>query len=480
MARNKLSKKLLLAAAVAAMACCQSAFAETVEMDLEDAMLRAFNTNPAVEIAGYEMKSAKASYDAARASRYLSVSFNHKTGRGGAYDEQLGHKTKTGFVDAKDKDGNAFVGITSFATGEGYYSKGISNSHTNSFSATLPIYNGGATKGKILQSKASYKSAVAGQQGAWNEMRSTVTNGYFQVLQAENMAKLSQEAVDRLNEHLKNVQAQYDVGVVAKVDVLRSQVELSNAEQDLIKAQNGLDIAVASMDRIVGLPMDTELKLVNLLKYAPYENDINYCLNYAADHRPELEQAKQRVKAAEGALLVARSGYQPSINASGSHTLNKNKNWPGDGKTEWAVGIGVSMNIFDSGVTYSRIHGAKEDLSKAQAQYRDTVDGVNLDVRSKYLSLREAEKRIHTTDVAVERAEEDYRIAQLRYQAGVGTNTDVIDASVALTQAKVNYLQALYDYNTSKTDLKTAIGEPMTFPVKIAVEPVKTAEEQAK
>lgn len=460
MARNKLSKKLLLAAAVAAMACCQSAFAETVEMDLEDAMLRAFNTNPAVEIAGYEMKSAKASYDAARQSHYLSVKASHSSGRGG-------YNHTNDIEVAKD-----------------FYiqSKGIGNSHSNTLSASLPIYSGGQLRGATKQAKAGYLSAVANQQAAWNEMRSTVTNGYFQVLQAENMAKLSQEAVDRLNEHLKNVQAQYDVGVVAKVDVLRSQVELSNAEQDLIKAQNGYDISVASMDRIVGLPMDTDLKLVNLLTYTPYDKELDYCLQYAADHRPELTKAKEGIRAAEGALLVARSGYQPQIGASFTQSLGKGKgdNWPGDGKNNWAAGLSVSMNVFDSGVTYSRIHGAKENYSKALSQYRDTVDGVNLDVRSKYLSLREAEKRIHTTDVAVERAEEDYRIAQLRYQAGVGTNTDVIDASVALTQAKVNYLQALYDYNTSKTDLKTAIGEPMTFPVKIAVEPVKTAEEQAK
>lgn len=447
MSRNKWSRKMaMLAATAAAMVCCQSAFAEVVEMDLDDAMQRAFNTNPAVEIADYSTKAAKAGYDAARSSRYVKISANHQTGRQGLYNDDYG------------------------------LGKQVHNTHSNSFQASLPIYNGGQIKGSVMQNKANYLSSVAGQQAAWNEMRSTVTNGYFQVLQAENMTKLSQEAVDRLNEHLKNVQAQYDVGVVAKVDVLRSQVELSNAEQDLIKAQNGLDVATASLNRVVGLPMDTQLKLVNLLTYAPYENEMGYCLDYAAEHRPELEQAKQRVKAAEGALVSARSGYQPQVNATGTHNLGHNSNWPGDGKNNWSVGIGVSMNVFDSGVTYSRIHGAKEDLAKAQAQYRDAVDEVNLDVRSKYLSLREAEKRIHTTDVAVERAEEDYRIAQLRYQAGVGTNTDVMDASVALTQAKTNYLQAMYDYNTSKTNLKTAIGEPMTFPTKITVEAQKTAE----
>lgn len=447
MSKNKFAKKLaLMVATAAAMVCCQSAFAEVVEMNLEDAMLRAFTTNPSVEIADYTMKSAKASYDSARSSRYLSVDFSHQSKRGGSYDDQFMSGMNVG--------------------------KGIGNTHSNAFSASLPIFNE-SIRGGVMSSKARYKSAVAAKQASWNDMRSTVTNGYFQVLQAENNTKLRQEAVDRLTEHLKNVQAQYDVGVVAKVDVLRSQVELSNAEQDLIKAKNAYDIAVASLDRVVGLPMDTELKLVNLLTYVPYDKDMQYCLDYAAANHPELEQYRQNVKAAEGAVVSAHSGYTPKISASGSHNLGRNKNWPGDGKSNWQVGVGLSMNVFDSGVTYSKIHGAKEDLAKAKAQYRDTIDRVNLDVRSKYLNLREAEKRIHTADVAVERAEEDYRIAQLRYQAGVGTNTDVMDASVALTQAKTNYLQALYDYNTSRTDLKTAIGEPMTFPTKIKVEPAK-------
>ena len=86
--------------------------------------------------------------------------------------------------------------------------------------------------------------------------------------------------------------------MVAKVDVLRSQVELANAKQSLIKAENAYQIAEANLNKIVGLPMDTQLKLDNILVYAPYENDMQYCLDYAAKHRPELEQAKQNVEAA--------------------------------------------------------------------------------------------------------------------------------------------------------------------------------------
>lgn len=122
------------------------------------------------------------------------------------------------------------------------------------------------------------------------------------------------------------------------------------------------------------------------------------------------------------------------------------------------------MNIFDSGVTLSKVHSAEEKLVQAEETYRDTVNSVELEVRSNYLNLREAEKRISTTQVAVAKAEEDFHIAQVRYMAGVGTNLDVIDAQVALTEAKTNFVNALYDYNTSKIALETSMGVPVAVP----------------
>ena len=458
MTRHKFSKRLLLLSAALTLFMSQSAFAgETVELNLEDAMQRACNTNPAITIAGYERDSARASYNAARNSRWISISGTHSTQRSG-YDDY--HQVK-----------NNITGILSL-------SKEIGNAHANSLSASMPIFTGGKLNGTIKQAKAGYLISEQGLQKAYNDMRSTVTNGYFDMLQADNMQKLGRESVDRLADHLKNVEAQYEVGFVAKVDVLRSQVELANAKQSLIKAENAYQIAEANLNKIVGLPMDTQLKLDNILVYTPYDNDMQYCLDYAAKHRPELEQAKQQVEAAKGALRVAISGHMPQVAATASQSW-KDSNWPGDENGNWGVGVTVSMNIFDSGVTVSKIHGAEADLAKAHETYRDTVDAVNLDVRSNYLNLREAEKRIDTTKLAVSQAEEDYRIAQLRYMNGVGTNTDVLDAQVALTDAKTNYLQAMYDYNTCKTNLETAIGVPMQFPTKVVVEPKVAEAEKA-
>ena len=470
MYRNKLTRRFLALSAALSLALCQSAFAgETVELNLDDAMQRAFQTNPTVSIAQYELDSARASYNAARQSRGVSISANHTTQRGGADDDQYVSRLK-----GIDGAGNLLYDRVNAG-------KGIGNKHSNGLTASLPIFTGGKLSGTIKQAKANYQYNEVGVQRTYNEMRSTVTNGYFNMLQADNMQKLSAESVTRLEDHLKNVQAQYDVGVVAKVDVLRSQVELANAKQTLIQAENSYQVAEANMNKIVGLPMDTNLKLDNLLVYNAYDKNMDDCLAYAAEHRPELMQAKYNVDAAKGALMVARSGHMPQVAAQASQNWKSNS-WPGDDNDNWAVGVSVEMNVFDTGVTLSKIHGAEADLKKAEETYRDTVDSVNLDVRSNYLGLREAEKRISTTKLAVEQADEDYRIAQLRYMSGVGTNTDVLDAQVALTQAKTNYTQALYDYNTSKTALETSIGVPMTNPVKVTVTKAekKAAKTEAK
>ena len=445
----KKSQKVLVLTAALSLLCTQSVFAETLELDLDDAVQRALTTNPAVKIAISQKKGSKAELNAARSGRGISISVNHQSGRGGYADDQYSRA------------------LTSISGGLPVYSeenvgKGIGNSHSNSITASIPIYTGGQLSGTIDQAKANYKSYALGETKAYIEMKKTATDGYFSLLQAGNMENLYQDSVNQLEEHLKNVQAQYDVGVVAKVDVLRSEVSLANAQQQLIQAANNYDVAEASLNKIIGTSLDTTLKLKDSLQYTPYENDMQYCLDYASMNRVDLEQGRLAVDAAKGAVKVAKSGFLPKVNASAGEAWGGNgSNWPGDDKENWTVGISASMNIFDSGVTLSKVHAAEEKLLQAEETYRDTVNSVELEVRSNYLGLREAEKRISTTQVAVAKAEEDFHIAQVRYMAGVGTNLDVIDAQVALTEARTNFVNALYDYNTSKIALETAMGGPV-------------------
>lgn len=461
----KKAKNVLALTAALSVLCSQSVFAATLELDLEETIQRALLTNPSVKIAESQRKEAKADYSAAKSARGISISLSHSTGRNGYADNRLNP--------IYDNAGN-LIGTS--------YNKSIGNSHSNSIIASLPLFTGGELQGQIGQAKANYRSMLSAEEQAYNEMKETATTGYFNMLNAGNMKALRQESVDRLQAHLDNVIAQYNVGIVARADVLRSEVELANAKQDYITASNEYDVAEATLNNIIGTPLNTTLKLKDSLQYVPYDNDMAYCLAYSEQHRPELKQAEYGVDAAEAALVVARSGHMPKINAvAGNYWGGTDEsNWPGDDNDHWSVGVTASMNIFDSGVTWSKIHAAQEALVQAKENQRQIKDNVELEVRTDYLNLREAEKRITTAQVAVASAEEDYHIAVVRYQAGVGTNIDVMDAQEALTQAKTNYYQALYNYNTSKAALNTSMGvgvpvpEPRTFP-----EPVEDTAAQA-
>lgn len=457
----KKAKNVLALTAALSVLCSQSVFAATLELDLEETIQRALLTNPSVKIAESQRKEAKADYSASKSARGISISLNHSTGRGG-YADNTRYFTYDNLGDRIPQ-----------------YDKSIGNSHSNSITASLPIFTGGELQGQIGQAKANYRSMLSAEEQAYNEMKETATTGYFNMLNATNMKALRQESVDRLQAHLDNVIAQYNVGIVARADVLRSEVVLANAKQDYITASNEYDVAEATLNNIIGTPLNTTLKLKDSLQYVPYDNDMAYCLAYSEQHRPELKQAEYGVDAAEAALVVARSGHMPKVYASASNSW-ASESWPGDDNEEWQVGVTASMNIFDSGVTWSKIHAAQEALVQAKESQRQIKDNVELEVRTDYLSMREAEKRITTAQVAVASAEEDYHIAVVRYQAGVGTNIDVMDAQEALTQAKTNYYQALYNYNTSKAALNTSMGvgvpvpEPRTFP-----EPVEDTAAQA-
>jgi outer membrane protein len=409
-----------------------SAFAaETMPIDLQTALSRAYATHADIRKAEYELDSARATYNAARENFGPKVALTHSTSRGGYWDEQI--------------------------TSTGLRTKGIGNTYNNTVGLTVPIYTGGELEGARDEAKANYRSSVLGEELAYITLKKNVTDAYYTLLSAIDSVWVCQQSVKDLQDHLKNVQAQYDVGVVAKVDLLRSQVELTNAKQTLIQAQNTYDNAEAALNNYMGLPHDTKLKPTEVLEYRPYDGSMEGCIDYGLKNRLDLQQSKLQVDYAKAALNAAKSGWRPYISVTAANNWS-NGHWPGDDNENWAVGFNLSMTIFDSGVTGSKVDAAKADLMEAEESYRQDADTVRLDVRNCYNNLREAEKRINTTKLAVAEAEEDYRIAQVRYANGVGTNTDVMDAEVALTTARNNYNTAMYDYNTSYNALMTSMG----------------------
>lgn len=408
-----------------------------VNLDLGKAVRMALDNNPSVKISSAELDAAEAQKDQAVGARWGTIDFSHYSGR----SENYNSRQRVGIGDLTRRTPST-------------------QSHSNTVSISVPIYTGGRLEGAIKQARENLKYYQYGMDSSYQTTRYNAEKGYYDVLQAANTVNLDKETVDRLAEHLKNTQAQFAVGVVAKADVLRSEVELVDAQQALTQAQNTYNVNVATLNNIIGLPTATQLNLSQGLEYKPNTYQLDNCVTYAMANRPEIHQAEASVNMAKAAQQQANAGSLPQISLGASNEWS-DTNFVGKKRDNWAIGVTLNQNIWDYGVNAAKVREAKANVVRAQESYRQISDDVRLAVRSSYLSMREAEKRIKTTEVAVAQAEEDYRIAQLRYSAGVGTNTDVMDASVALTTAKNNYIQALYDYNTNTALLEQSMGVPV-------------------
>lgn len=409
-----------------------AAMAESVDMTLEESVRTALDNN-------YNIKQQEAEYDSAVWAR---------------------HQARRSF--------GPTVNWQSTATkmgGKYYDSANLSRSFGNGLTLTMPIYTGGQLEGAIKAADLAMNANELGLELCKQQVKAATMSAYYQALQAENQIKVAQDSVNTLTEHLKNVNAQYTVGTVAKSDVLGTQVQMANAEQNLINANNSYDVAIASLNNVMGLPTDTELNLTDSLDYNVYEIPLEECTAYARSNRPDVLMADYQVAIAEAGVQQAKAGYMPKVSAQAS------KSWAGEdpfGSEEtdqryaqnnnWTAGVVLSWDIWDNNVTQSKVNQSKAAVAKAEAAAENTRQSGDLEVRTAYLNLKAAEKSINTTQVAVDKAQEDYKIAQVRYAAGVGTNLDVMDAEEKLAQAQTNYYTALYNYNSSKAALDKAMG----------------------
>ncbi len=339
-----------------------------------------------------------------------------------------------------------------------------SNSFGHGLSVSVPIYTP-SLDAQIESSRFSREGAGAAYEVARQTAKLTAAQDYYALIQARNKVDIANQSVKDYEGHLTNVNQQYAVGLVAKSDVLASQTSLSQAQTDLVTAQNNANLAEATLNNVIGLPVSTSIQTTDKeLGYTPYPITIEQARAYALLHRYDLVESTMTVKEAEQSVLQAKAGSKPSVSAS----LGKNwadTNWQGTGSNDWSVGAAVSWNVWDGGSSKEQTKVAEANLEKAKEANAAAVDSVMLQVRQAYLNLRAAEQTISSTKSAVEEAQENFRIASLRYQAGVGTNLDVLDAETKLATARNSYVDALYNYNISVATLEQSMGVPVEAPI---------------
>ena len=405
----------------------------TVDLNLPKTVQMALDYNRDIKNSQYALKKAEYTIDEAKAGKAPVVDYTFSTQRSRATDASL----------AASRSRNA-----------------ISNAFGNNLSVTIPLYTGGKVEGNIDVAKLGKTNAQEDILRVEQATKYSAIEGYYGLLAYQELQGVYHEAVDNLQGHLDNVQAQYNVGTKAKVDVLSSDVSLANAKTTAITADNNVAIAESNLNNILGLPLETKLNLADhQLPFDTYNISLQEATDYAMKYRPEVLQAAIAVQQAERNIDIADAGNKPTVAITGGNNWADNT-FPGidANKRSWNIGAGVTYNFYDGGATKAKVNQAKQDLLVARETEQKTREAVQLEVKQAYLNIRSAAQKVEETQTVVDQAHENYRIQNIRYQAGVGINLDVLDAQLSLNEAQVNHIQALYDYNVGIAKLEQVMG----------------------
>ncbi|WP_196593094.1 TolC family protein [Pectinatus sottacetonis] len=398
------------------------------QMSLEESITEALSNNHSIKQSEADLEKAKAVLGEAKGNKGLKLTWE------GTANKVGGH----------------------------YYNQyDIDHSYGNVLSASIPVYTGGALENQYKSADLGVEISALTLENEKQTIQLQTIQDYYKILDCQNIKKVRQSAVTQYSEHEKVAMAKYNAGVVPKSDLLRAQVNLADAKQNLITAENDLQIAVTDFNKLIGQNVLTDVEPSdNYLTNTEYPNTLQKCMDTALQNRPDGLAAQKAVLQAQKSVKSAKAGYLPQVSIVAQKDIAGNSMFDDDQTDKSAIGVQADWTIFDSSVTKSQVKQAEATVIHAQQGVAETNDQILLDVRQAYLSMEAAKRNIETTKIAVAQAAEDNRIAQVRYQAGVGTNSDRLDSIVDYVTAQMNYNQALYDYTISRAALNKAMGLP--------------------
>ena len=428
--RRPPSRLLLFACSALLLSSLGTARAE--KLTLEESISIALKNNPAVLIANESVRKADASIAEATAAGMPKLTLD------GAY-QRLDEVPVASFGDNEIELGNLYT-------------------RTADLTLAQPIDIFGIISIGRKAAVAQKSSFRYGYDGQVNDTTLDVKVAFYGVLRAQEFLKVQEDTIAQLEAHLRDAQAHYAAGTIAKFDVLRAETQLANARQGLITAQNGVELAKAAFNSVLGRPLDTPVELVEpeMPKFVNIE--LAACADSACRLRPEVLQANMMVEMSEKVTRVTRLLGKPRFNLRWvyNRTLDVSRFNPRD--SSWRAFLTTSISIFDGGATRAAVDKADSDKNNSEFTRQQVIDGVTLDTRQSYLSLKESQERIRAAEKGLEQARESMRLAQARYKGGVSTQIEVLDAQAALTLAETNYVNAQYDYQVALARLERAVG----------------------
>ena len=280
-----------------------------------------------------------------------------------------------------------------------------------------------------------------------------VKEAYTNINFSQRLITVAQAQFDRAQLNLRSARGFYEVGTRPKSDVVRAEVDVANARVDLIRGRNAERLARVALNTAMGIDVDTPTQVQENLIYEPVQFDRPQLRAEALRQRPEHRQAKLQVDVTEAQERLAFRNFLPNLFGTGAYGGTRSELNP-----FWSLGLSLTWTIFDGGNLVGKYQEARANLDAAQARVKASELDIIQNVEQAEIVAEESQERIQAAQAAVASAEENFRLAQGRFDAGVGTILELTDAQLALTQSQNVEAQALADFRIALSRLDRALG----------------------
>lgn len=326
-----------------------------------------------------------------------------------------------------------------------------------------PIFLGYALRIKKKMAEVGIDISKIERDMATLDVALMVKVAYFKVLMTKREVEIERESVRRLKSHVKDAKNFYKEGLIPKNDLLKSQVALSYALENLEKAKRDLTLSKSNLNRILMWDIDKKIEVKDIKDVKKITFNLDNLYREADGKSPELRLLKKYIDMGDLKIRLAKSSYYPKIFLFGKYeqvgdnfgaTNNDYQNY-----NNFYFGVSLKWNFFEWGKKKAEVAKSKYERNSLVEKLKGIRDMVLLDVKKGFEDLKVSERNIITAKGALKQAEENFRIANLRYREGLTNSTEVLDAEEYLVKAKANYFSSLYGYEIAKAKLLRAVGK---------------------
>jgi outer membrane protein TolC len=324
------------------------------------------------------------------------------------------------------------------------------------------LYSGNAVQDQVAISRANLRAQESAFAATASQTVLSVRQAYYNYVQSEGQVAAAQRAVDASQEDVRVTQAQVRVGTSPQFNLLQAQVQLATAQRNLTQAKAAAVLAEQQLAAVVNLPISTAINATTPMGLPTPPQDVEALVKQGLSNRPEIAQAQANIQSAQAAVDLAAAGLRPNVTVFGGPAAVSN-NLLTNTPIIWTGTIQMTLTVFDGGLTRAKVEQARQQLNLARVQLEQTQQTVEEQVRAAYLNLQQAAESLTSAQTGLVAAQEALRIANVRFQAGVGTQLDVVTEIQNLASAEAAVVQAQFQYNLALAQIDQAVGYQITL-----------------